>query len=261
LRYRNFTLNWLTYCPLRSAATPPAMARQRMLERCKPGWKFLRIRGSVFYANRIKAMRELVAAIVAHGIRPHILTDDENVIRSWVKEVSGNQCMEELGAHTVDAARERIVQPDSLSAEDGVDVEASAIESSPAPEYNMDGEADGRLNNMAVPDVAMASPSVSDTTRRVEKIAADDAASAEVIAIESNVWFEIAHWAKQNDQLAGWQRGLAYSLGVRKRQGVAPTPKQEKQGKRILETVRERGFTPSVSSQLTLPMLDEIRAS
>ena len=81
------------------------MARQRMLERC--GWKFIRIRGSVFYANQEKAIGELIDAIRAHGIEPHTVTDDEAVPRDWVEEVSGNECMEALGAHGLIRRRKR----------------------------------------------------------------------------------------------------------------------------------------------------------
>jgi hypothetical protein len=92
------------------------MARQRMLERC--GWKFIRVRGSIFYANRSKAIRDLIDAINAHGIEPHVVTDDEVVPRNWVEEVSGNQCMEALGAYKVDTAEENIVQQPGLFPED-----------------------------------------------------------------------------------------------------------------------------------------------
>jgi len=99
------------------------MARQRMLERC--GWKFIRIRGSVFYANRSKAAGELIEDIRAHGIEPHAVTDDEAVPRNWVEEVSGSECMEALGAHTVDIAEENIVQQRELFPEESEESTAS----------------------------------------------------------------------------------------------------------------------------------------
>ena len=111
------------------------MARQRMLERC--GWKFIRIRGSVFYANRSKAVAELIDAIRAHGIEPHAATDEDAVLRDWVKEVSGNQCMEALGAHTVDTAEENIVQQRELfpeESEEGTPDGATAATTKPLPQ-------------------------------------------------------------------------------------------------------------------------------
>ncbi len=87
-------------------------ARQRMLERC--GWKFIRIRGSVFYANQSKAIEELIRAIVAHGLEPCTITDDQAGPRNWVQEILGDECMEALGAYTVDTAEEDIVQQRDL---------------------------------------------------------------------------------------------------------------------------------------------------
>ncbi|MHB1035359.1 MAG: AAA domain-containing protein [Pirellulales bacterium] len=85
------------------------MARQRMLERC--GWKFIRIRGSGFYANQPKAVRDLIDAIRTHGLEPHAVKDGEAGPRDWVKEVSGNECMEALGADTVDAEENIVLKP------------------------------------------------------------------------------------------------------------------------------------------------------
>jgi len=92
------------------------MARQRMLERC--GWKFIRIRGSIFYANQTKATEELIRTIRAHGLEPYTITDGEAVPRDWFQEISGNECMEALGAHTVDTVEENIVQQHDLFPEE-----------------------------------------------------------------------------------------------------------------------------------------------
>jgi very-short-patch-repair endonuclease len=92
------------------------MARQRMLERC--GWRFIRIRGSVFYANQSNAIDELIRAIRAHGLEPCTITEDQPVPRDWVQEISGNECMEALGAYTIDAAEETIIQQGDLFPEE-----------------------------------------------------------------------------------------------------------------------------------------------
>ncbi len=97
------------------------MARQRMLERC--GWKFLRIRGSLFYANRARAIGELVNAIRAHGIQSHVMAEQDAGPRDWVQEVSGNDCMEALGTHAVDVADENIVQGEFFRDEQADDPE------------------------------------------------------------------------------------------------------------------------------------------
>lgn len=78
------------------------MARQRMLERC--GWKFLRIRGSAFYANQNRVIDELIDAIRAHGLEVHSVTDDESIPGDGIEEISGNECMEVLETHRSEAA-------------------------------------------------------------------------------------------------------------------------------------------------------------
>jgi hypothetical protein len=108
------------------------MARQRMLER-SGGWKFIRIRGCVFYANQPKAVKDLIDAIRAHGIEPHVVATDEAVPRDWVEEISGNRCMEALGAHTVDTAEENIVQQGELFPEESAEATTAAPPVQPAP--------------------------------------------------------------------------------------------------------------------------------
>lgn len=97
------------------------MARQRMLERC--GWLFIRIRGSVFYANQSKAIEELVRAIRSHGLEPCTITDDL-FPRDWVQEISGKECMDTLGIYTVDSTEEHIVREQEVFSEES-DEEAS----------------------------------------------------------------------------------------------------------------------------------------
>ena len=224
-------------------------ARQRMLERC--GWRFLRIRGSVYYANRAKAARKLIDAIVSQGIKPHFASD-QFVARDWVKEVSGNQCMEQLGAHAIDAT-ENVVQPVELAPGEIFEIDEANGDVAMVSVPDDVSAGNGLLNSNAdiLPDIVKQTPLPAINSVSVDG-AADDAATAEVSAVDSNVWFQIAHWANQNDQLAGWQRGLAYSLGVRKRQGLSPIPKEVMQGKRILDEAATLGFKPSISEATTV---------
>lgn len=290
------------------------MARQRMLERC--GWKFLRIRGCVFYANRSKTISELIAAIGAHGIQPHAFTDNDSAARDWVEDVSGNQCMDALGTHAVDAAEENVVQQQEMFSEEpqeagepvptipaiaapvepplqeivpttskdhgetpvtptpgpplsdvellvGID---SCLEAASEPLERKQIEQHIKKMDSAKWDTAisqlihMGLVVVSGTAEEPRYSLLHKAASAtasvdlpsnegadfvEVVTVESTVWFQIAHWAKENDFLEGWQRGIAYSLGVLKRQERFPTPKQARQGKRILDEARRLGFVAS----------------
>lgn len=65
---------------------------------------------------------------------------------------------------------------------------------------------------------------------------------AAAMAVSSEVWFGISHWAKETQNLLPWQRALAFSLGrIAARQGE-PSVKQAKRGLEILEEAQNLGF-------------------
>jgi hypothetical protein len=70
-----------------------------------------------------------------------------------------------------------------------------------------------------------------DTISRAAGVAADD-------------WFAVSAWAKQTDNLAGWQRQIAFSLGKLATQSRPPSIKQATQGLRLLEEAMRLGFRP-----------------
>jgi len=70
----------------------------------------------------------------------------------------------------------------------------------------------------------------------------------EVASVPADVWFTIAGWAKQTNNLQGWQRSIAFSLGRLIGQGRSPSRKQAIQGKKILEEAKERGFDSEKST-------------
>jgi hypothetical protein len=65
---------------------------------------------------------------------------------------------------------------------------------------------------------------------------------AEVAAVPAETWLELSHWAKQTGNLQGWQRGIAFDLGRRAKQGRDPSRKQAIQAIRILEESKRLGF-------------------
>lgn len=67
----------------------------------------------------------------------------------------------------------------------------------------------------------------------------------EVGAVAATIWFGLSRWAKQTDNLAAWQRSLAYSLGTRRSRGQRPTARQAVQGRRMLQAALELGFAPT----------------
>jgi very-short-patch-repair endonuclease len=70
------------------------MTRQRMLERC--GWKFVRVRGSSFYANRQREIARIVDELKTQGIEPVGQGESAADDRQWISEVSGNECSEQV---------------------------------------------------------------------------------------------------------------------------------------------------------------------
>jgi AIPR protein len=60
--------------------------------------------------------------------------------------------------------------------------------------------------------------------------------------ISADTWFKVSNWAKETDNLAPWQRGLAFSLGRLASQKKAPSPKQAAQGLKIIAEAQRLGF-------------------
>jgi hypothetical protein len=67
-----------------------------------------------------------------------------------------------------------------------------------------------------------------------------------IATIPGTVWFELSHWAKQTDNLQGWQRGIAFTLGRNAGIGRRPSRKQATQAEKILEEAERLGFHLSV---------------
>lgn len=73
----------------------------------------------------------------------------------------------------------------------------------------------------------------------------DDVAARErVEEFGSQAWFQLSSWAKETDNLQGWQRGIAFSVGRLVAAGKTPTAKQVKQAVKILDEADRLGFQP-----------------
>lgn len=66
---------------------------------------------------------------------------------------------------------------------------------------------------------------------------------AKIACVPADTWFALSKWAKETNNLQGWQRGLAYSLGRRAGEGREPSRKQAIQGEKILEEAESLGFS------------------
>ena len=70
-------------------------------------------------------------------------------------------------------------------------------------------------------------------------------AVVEMSELAPEVFFAIANWAKQTDNLTAWDRRFAYSIGVQLSRGKLLSEKQAGHAERILGEAREAGFDPS----------------
>jgi hypothetical protein len=74
-----------------------------------------------------------------------------------------------------------------------------------------------------------------------------------VLMVPAAVWYTISKWAKENQQLMPWQRGIAFSLGRLRDAGKPPSMKQAIQGRKLLLDALAAGYSH--------PDLDDSRVS
>jgi hypothetical protein len=67
-------------------------------------------------------------------------------------------------------------------------------------------------------------------------------AMSEVVGVSAERWFELSGWAKQTNNLAPWQRSLAFSIGRLLAREARPSRKQALQGALALAEARRLGF-------------------
>jgi len=65
----------------------------------------------------------------------------------------------------------------------------------------------------------------------------------EVMSIPSNTWLSLSGWAKQTDNLEGWQRSLVYKVGrYYVGRGKEPSRRQAIQALKALHEAEQLGF-------------------
>jgi hypothetical protein len=82
---------------------------------------------------------------------------------------------------------------------------------------------------------------------------AEEELISRIAKIPPVVWFELSHWAKETDNLQGWQRAIAFSLGRIVGNGQRPSRKQASQAEKILEEAARLGFRIAARSDDRLP--------
>jgi hypothetical protein len=63
-----------------------------------------------------------------------------------------------------------------------------------------------------------------------------------IAKVPAETWLALSHWARETGNLQGWQRRIAYSLGVQARRGREPSRRQAVQAEKILEEAERLGF-------------------
>jgi len=236
------------------------MHRQRILERA--GWKFVRIRGSRFYASRqVEAVRVL-AEIEAQEIEPVTKGDLEQTDRSCIGEVRGQDCLESLGGIEVDGAAKSAESTDVRPHQENSGSEPP-VDDDVAKQEHVDHE-EGSAKSA---EKTRPSEATNDSTRSIEDqgflLLGEPAANAEeasataqpngvrseeqhtideIVAHGFETWLKLAHWAKVNDVLEPKERSLSYNVGDRIRRGTGPSFAQARWAKTIFERARELGF-------------------
>lgn len=74
-----------------------------------------------------------------------------------------------------------------------------------------------------------------------------------IARIPATVWFGLSHWAKETDNLQGWQRGIAFSLGRIAGTGRRPSRKQASQAEKILAEAERLGFRIAAAPNAASP--------
>ena len=78
------------------------------------------------------------------------------------------------------------------------------------------------------------------------------AATATCMLLSSEAWHALHAWGRRSEKLQAWQCGIALTLSGYASGGwqKAPSPKQAKQGLRIIELAKDAGFDPAVPADV-----------
>ena len=240
------------------------MQRQRVLERA--GWKFVRVRGSQFYASRPTEVTRLLDEIEAQGIEPVVDGDLEDTDRSYIGEVRGQVCLESLGNASVSDSPDSDVsttsEPDRDLAADELTTDESAVDAGdksveesskktasdvevaePADNSSRSGE-----RQHALPLDQTDSPSIEEdatTPEQPDKRSAQQQTIDMIVSRGSEIWLRLSRWGKVSELLEPRERSLAYCVGDRIRREVEPSFAQAKWARTIFLKAVEAGFDVS----------------
>jgi very-short-patch-repair endonuclease len=238
------------------------MARQRMLERC--GWKFERVRGSSFYANRHREIARIIEQLETQGITP-ISDPADDRVGHWIAEICGHECAEELRspdtAVVSQASGGEANEPsDSSNCLEFAENDGPVTE---AQECAADGTGQGQTptnpdvdhgNSILVGPLLLNLDDAEELDaarlgclKRAEELSNDALVIHEVVEYGESVWLRLSRWGKVNETLTPKERKFVYDVGRRIRDGSEPTIRQARWAIKILEEAMENGFELEVS--------------
>jgi very-short-patch-repair endonuclease len=183
------------------------VVRQRILERC--GWRFWRIRGHEYYRNPGDSLKPLWELLSSMGIKPASSTELDGEVLSETREDGKNE------SHRL---------PDMLP--ENVEPERATIE-------------EEETVSQTTPDVTT-KKCLKETNNSVEET--ETSAHSEIYGFPPQFFFELAHQAKEKEQLEPWERSLIFKVGLYRTHGWRISEKMERHAIRIIQTARQSGL-------------------
>lgn len=213
---------------------PEDLERQRILERL--GWRFIRIRGSSFYRDRDGTMTMVIEELGKLGFErsSNARLEQINTVHDVQSqaEITGERIQVENHEPEKDYSKVWISTPSRQTFEINV-----------SQDGNLDsvGAKEGVSENMR----AVQTPDNVKQEDQNNPITPQDQARIDwVLSTHPDMWFELAHWAKQREHFAGWERRLIFDIGKYVKLGRV-SHKQARHALRLYEEARKRGFSPS----------------
>ncbi|NNN09528.1 MAG: DUF559 domain-containing protein [Acidimicrobiaceae bacterium] len=255
--------------------------RQSVLERA--GWTFVRVRGSAFYHDRQRALQPLwerldeldiprgdwTGSATEHKIRrvwPHDFADQsdrKSALSSGLTDYPIDDRSDDV--IEIEPRHDGGVPPpcdtsfesapplrlsDKASANDQIEP-VVAVEDAPRPleatglpsaHHDDNSRYERRFTSNTTAGVG--SNSVAPKTEQTTTTPEEELIQW-VIDLGSDFWFQLSHWAKQTDNLRGWQRAIAYTVGRYLANGKTPSQKQASQCQIMHSQAIGLGFDPA----------------
>jgi len=192
------------------------VARQRILERC--GWRFFRIRGHEYYRSPNDSLLPLWRTLREMGIEP--------------LQGSGPDKNEPLQAQQA----EEIQGPIPISYQPISEPEPTRTESGEEKQSEMTLPPDTVVPQLATKEA------ITEVGQTVPE--------SEIYNYSADLFFKLAHLAKERKELEPWERSLIFKVGVWKTKGWQISEKMERQAVRIVQQANSVGLLQVAKDEL-----------